>query len=150
MATRTSVFLDTSALFAGIWSKQGGGRLILRLAEAGAIRLVLSSQVISEIEGAIKRKAPDLMGLLAYLLDRSEAEVIREVENKHLRTCRSLTDHPADARILAAAWTGGIEYLVTLDRKHFLGNSTLGKKVPFEMGTPGDFISWYRERITGR
>jgi len=48
MPARFSVFLDTSALFAGIWSAEGGARLVLRLAEVGAIRLLVSSQVLDE------------------------------------------------------------------------------------------------------
>ena len=55
MAARISVFLDTSALFAGIWSSEGGARMILRLGETRAIRLLVSPQVLDEIEGALRR-----------------------------------------------------------------------------------------------
>ena len=50
MPARISVFLDTSALFAGIWSAKGGSRMILKLGEAGVIRLLVSPQVLDEIE----------------------------------------------------------------------------------------------------
>ena len=47
MPARVRAFLDTNALFAGIWSVEGGARMILKLGEAGAIRLLVSSQVLS-------------------------------------------------------------------------------------------------------
>lgn len=62
MVTRVSAFLDTSALFAGIWSAEGGARMLLKLGETGAIRLLVSSHVLDEIERALRRKAPDTLG----------------------------------------------------------------------------------------
>ena len=63
MPTRVRVFLDTSALFAGIWSVAGGSCMILRLGEAEAIRLLVSLQVLDEIEGALRRKAREMRGV---------------------------------------------------------------------------------------
>ena len=73
-STRTSVFLDTNALVAGVWPTAGGARTTPKLAEAGAIRLLANSHVLEEIEGALRRRAPARLGLLALFLDRSRAE----------------------------------------------------------------------------
>jgi predicted nucleic acid-binding protein len=145
MADRPTVFLDTSALFSGIWSEQGGARLILTLAEVGAIRLLTCSQVLEEIESAIRRKAPDLLGLLAFVLDRCDLEIAPDGSRKLRKTCLVLAGHAADARILAAAWHA--QYLVTLDRKHILSSRKLRKATPFRIATPGEFIDWYREHV---
>jgi len=148
MPARFSVFLDTSALFAGIWSAEGGARLVLRLAEVGAIRLLVSSQVLDEIERALRRKAPDTLGLLALLLDRSGIEVVPSPTAKMVLDSQALIGHPGDAQMLAAAWSAGADYFVTLDRKHFLDNQALKDNVPFPIGTPGDFLAWYRGQLT--
>jgi predicted nucleic acid-binding protein len=148
MPARFSVFLDTSALFAGIWSAEGGARLVLRLAEVGAIRLLVSSQVLDEIERALRRKAPDTLGLLALLLDRSGIEVVPSPTAKMVLDSQALIGHPGDAQMLAAAWAAGADYFVTLDRKHFLDNQALKDNVPFPIGTPGDFLAWYRGQLT--
>ena len=147
MAARISVFLDTSALFAGIWSSEGGARMILRLGEARAIRLQVSPQVLDEIEGVLRRKSPDMLGLLALLLDRSRIEVVPVSSQEGLEQSRSLTNHVGDAQILAAAWAAAVDYFVTLDRVHFLDNPGMRAAVPFPLGTPGDFLIWYRERF---
>lgn len=147
MPARFSVFLDTSALFAGIWSAEGGARMILRLGEVEAIRLLVSSQVLDEIERALRRKAPATLGLLALLLDRSGIEVVPSPTPKVVQDSQALIGHPGDAQLLAAAWAAGVDYFVTLDRKHFLDNQVLKDNVPFPIGTPGDFLAWYKERL---
>jgi predicted nucleic acid-binding protein len=142
------VFLDTSALFAGIWSASGGARMILKLGEVGAIQLLISPQVLTEVEGALRRKAPDILDLLTLLLNRSQAKVVPLLSSDAVRESLALTHHAGDAQVLAAAWQAGIDYLVTLDHEHFLDNTPLRDAVPFPIGTPGDFLTWYRERIT--
>jgi predicted nucleic acid-binding protein len=144
MPTRVSVFLDTSALFAGVWSSEGGGRMILKLGEAGAIRLLVSPQVLEEIEGALRRKAPELLGLLALLLDRSGVEVTPPPPPQAVQNSLALTGHAGDAQVLAAAWSTGVDFFATLDREHFLDNPVLREKIPFPVGSPGDFLAWYR------
>ncbi len=150
MPTRVKAFLGTSALFAGIWSAEGGARVILKLGEVGAIQLLVSSQVLIELEGALRRKAPDLLGLLAVLLERSGVEVTPAPTPELVQQSRALIAHPGDAQILAAAWIAGTDYLVTLDRQHFLDNERLKEGVSFPVGTPGDFLAWYRGQFIGR
>jgi predicted nucleic acid-binding protein len=147
MPAKVRAFLDTSALFAGIWSVEGGARMILKLGEAGAIQLLVSSQVLREIESTLRRKAPDLLGLLALLLDRSSVETVPLPAPEVVQESQALTGHPGDAQVLAAAWAAGVDYFVTLDRKHFLDNPGLKEAVPFPIGTPGDFLTWYRGRF---
>jgi len=121
--------------------------MILKLGEVGAIRLLVSTQVLDEIESALRRKAPDMRGLLALLLDRSGIEVVPSPMSKVIQDSQALTGHLGDAQVLAAAWATGADYFVALDRKHFLGNPTLRAAVPFPVGTPGDLLAWYRAQL---
>jgi len=148
MAEKPRVFLDTSALFSGIWSEQGGARHILTLGEMGALELVTCSLVLTEIESAVRRKAPDLLGLLAFILDRCDLEIAPDGAAGITETCTTLTGHAADARILSAAWSA--EHFVTLDRRHILENRKLIKAAPFKIVTPGQLIEWYRASLAGR
>ncbi|MFV2045187.1 MAG: PIN domain-containing protein [Anaerolineales bacterium] len=147
MATRIRIFLDTSVIFAGIWSSKGGGRMLLRLGEAGAISLVTSRLPIQELEGALRNRAPQSLGALALLLDGSDIAVVGEPAAADRSAARSLVDHPADADILASAMGGDIEYFVTLDRKHFLDNEKLTHTLAFKIGTPGECLEWIRLRL---
>lgn len=144
MGMKARIFLDTSALFAGIWSAEGGARMILKLGEVGAISLLVSSIVLIEIERVLRRKAPKSLGALTLLLDRSGFQVVDQPGLNRVNESLPLSAHIGDAQILAAAWDANADYFVTLDRKHFLNNGALREKVPYQIGTPGDFLAWYR------
>lgn len=145
MAEKRRIFLDTSALFAGLWSESGGGRLILRLGEAGALQIVVSQQVLEELDEVLRRKAPHLLAALARLLDRLQVEVAKPGDPGAYAACLALTGHAGDARILADAWQAGVSYLVSLNQKHILNRPELAEGLPYEIGTPGDFIQSFRE-----
>ncbi len=123
--------------------------MVLRLGEAGAVQLVVSRQVLAELERAIRSKAPHALASLAVLLDRTRVEVAPEPGREVMATCEGLVGHPGDAKVLAVAVASGVDYFVTLDRQHFLSNARLRQAVPFVVGTPGDFLAWFRVRLTG-
>lgn len=147
MPERIRVFLDTSALFSGIWSSEGGARMILKLGESGIINLRVSQQVLTEIEGVIRKKAPQELGTLALLLERSNIDIVSGITKDKLTKSSMVVNHPGDAKIIAAAWSSGVDYFITLDQVHFLKNRKLRKLLPFNVGTPGDFLSWFREQL---
>jgi len=141
------IFLDTSALFSGIWSATGSARMLLKLGEAQAVKLTVSSQVLTEIESVLRHKAPQNLGVLALLLDRSYFRVVSQIPAEHIAHCETIVDYKPDALVLAAAWTAEIDYFVTLDSKHFLDNQQLPTLAPFPVGTPGSCLAWYRSNL---
>jgi predicted nucleic acid-binding protein len=140
MAAAPRVFLDTSAVFAGIWSESGGARLLLRLGEAGALKIVLSRQVLDEMDAVLRRKAPHLLPTLAMLLDRIQVEIAPPGSAEKYQACLALCGHPGDARILADAWGAGVADLVSLNQKHILNHPEFNRQIPLRIGTPGDYI----------
>ena len=143
------VFLDTSALFAGIWSPTGGARRILELGEAGVVSLLVSAQVLGEIESVVRRKAPSELGALAMILDCCGVAPSPDPSHRELSFARAICRHAGDARILAAAIATRPDYFVTLDREHFLDDQAVRAGAPFPIGTPGDFLAWLRQRFPG-
>ena len=147
MAGKVRIFLDTSALFAGIWSEKGGARIILKLGEMGAIQLLVSRQVMAEIDAVLRRKAPHLLGLLAVRLDAANVEILAQPSEEAWKRAADLVVHPGDGLVLAAALDARLDYFVTLDRTHLLDNDRLTQAVPFPVGMPGDFLAWWQERL---
>lgn len=147
MVARIQIFLDTSAIFAGIWSDRGGSRMLLRLGEAGAIALLTSRLALQELEGSLRAKAPEVLGTLALLLDRAQFTIVGPPHKDQLGLTRRLVDHPRDAHILASALGGQVEFFVTLDQKPFLANDRLVTGLPFQLGTPGECLDWLRRRL---
>ena len=48
---------------------------------------------------------------------------------------------------LPAAIASPVDYFITLDRQHFLDHAKMRQVVPFVVGTPEDFLAWFRNRL---
>lgn len=147
MASVPRVFVDTSVVFAALWSDGGGSRMVLKLGEAGVVRVLVSRQVLSEVEGVMRRKAPELLALFSLLLERSGVEIVASASGKDVARLEKTVGHAGDARIAADAMCAGAAWLVTLDKAHLLGNRGLAASMPYSIGTPGDFLAWYRQTL---
>ncbi len=149
---RANLFLDSSALFAGIASSTGAARVLLELAECGLIVITVSEQVIAETERALARKAPAALPAYRQALRTVGLRIRRDPSPDDVLTCRDMIAHPADAPILARpSWAPAqpsargqarqaqTDFLVTLNRRHFIDSG-------LRIGTPGEALAWIRER----
>jgi predicted nucleic acid-binding protein len=146
MAAEPRVFLDTSVLFAAVLSETGGSRLILKLGESGAVGLWVGSRVLKEAEAVLNRKAAQSKSTFALLLDQAEVSVGPSPDQAALSQARAVVTYPSDAHILGEALAAEVDYLVSLDRKHLVGNPR-ASDLPFPIGAPGDFLAWVREHL---
>lgn len=146
MSIETQVFLDTSVLFAAVWSESVGSRLILKLGEMGAASLWVGPSVLREAEAALKRKSPESRPHMALLLDRAQVQVGPEAGTAVLAQARSAVDYAPDAQVLAEALELKVDYFVSLDREHLVGNPRT-ESLPFAVGTSGEFLEYYRQQI---
>ena len=146
MRSRPRVFLDTGALFSAVASATGGPLMILKLGEAGAIDLWVGPRVLREAEAVMEPKRPASKAYFAVLLDRSGIRVTREASEELLAAARAVVSYVPDAEIVAEALTAGVDYLVSCDREHLLGNPHT-EGLFFPMGTAWDFLAWYRQRL---
>ena len=146
MSGRPGVFLDTGALFSAVYSATSGPRTILRLGEAGAIDLWVGPWVLRETEAVMEQKLPASKAYFAVLLDRSGIRVTTEANEELLAAARAIVSYLPEAQIVAEALTAGVDYFVSFDREHLLGNPHT-EGLSFPMGTAGDFLAWYRQRL---
>jgi predicted nucleic acid-binding protein len=140
------VFIDTSALTAGLASPTGASHVILALAEGELITLVIAEEVLVEAERNLQEELPRALPeyrrfLAACPLERAAMPSVAEV------AAAKEFIHPKDAPILAAAMSLEVDYLVTLNRKHFLDDPEVARKSGLCIGTPGDFLAWFRKRL---
>lgn len=139
-----NLFLDSSALIAGIVSAKGAARALLLLAESGHIEVTISEQVLAETERAIARKVPLALSDLRQAILASQAQIVRDPPPQDVNAHPNLISHPADTPIVLAAMQAKVDYLVTLNRKHFINDPEVARKSGLNIGTPGDALSWVR------
>ncbi len=142
-----NLFLDSSALIAGIVSTKGAARALLLLAESGHITVTISEQVLAETERTIARKVPLALGDLRQAILASQPRIVRDPSPEDVNAHPNLVSHPADVPILLAAMQAKVDYLVTLNRKHFIDDSGVSKRSGLRIGTPGDVLIWVRGQV---
>src|SRR3989338_4363250 len=137
MPKRHNVFLDTSAILAGLNSPNGAAGVILAACFSKRIVPVISPQVIEEADRNIPLKFPALItAWQSFLL--IPPKVTKEPSLKQIRAAYEILP-TSDAPILASAMAVGPAALVTWNTRHFLARSVTDA-APFPILTPGDFL----------
>jgi predicted nucleic acid-binding protein len=115
------IFLDSSVLYAAVFSATGPARRLILIGLAGSVTLTISDLVLEETKRNLTTNAPSALPyfhLLADLLSSlitnpAKAAVVKAAEIVHLK----------DAPIVAAAAKAKAEYLATHDVKHLLNHA---------------------------
>jgi predicted nucleic acid-binding protein len=144
---KINLFLDSSAHIAGIVSAKWAARALLLLAEAGQIMVTISEQVLAENERAIARKVPKALNDLRQAILASQVRIVRDPSSEDVSAHPKLISHSADIPIVLAVMQAKVDYLVTLNRKHFIGVPEAARKSGLNIGTPGDALSWVRGQV---
>ena len=136
----TRIFLDANVYFSGFYSDRGASYLLMELVERKKIQVYASRLVLREAERNLRSKAaPETLKVFHRFLQNTKIHIVFPSDDKRFKTYEELI-HPKDFPVLSAALTARVEYLVTLDRKHFLTPS-LQKIKEFKILTPGDFLT---------
>ena len=142
------LFLDSSALFAGVVSSEGAARVLLLLAESGHIAATISEQVLAETERAIARKVPRSLNDFRQAVFASKVQIVRDPSPEEVNANLNLIFHAADVPIVLSAMGAKVDYLVTLNRVHFIDDPDVAIKSGLRIGTPGDALHWVREQFS--
>lgn len=143
------IFLDSSALMAGIISPTGAGRVLLQLGHAGLIQLVVSEQVLAETERNLARKAPAALPAFRQAVKEAGTRRVKDPPADLVRRSSGLMSHKTDIPILLAAMQAHVDFLVTLNRRHFIDDPKVAEAAGLRIGTPGDALAWVRGRLVG-
>jgi predicted nucleic acid-binding protein len=123
-------------MIAGLASASGGSHKVLALAELGIITPYISADVEREVLRNVAKKLPKAVVHFERLMQELSFTVIEASEQESERARLIINEH--DTPIMAAAMSGGVDWLLSLD-KHFL---TLKEKgtLDFTVATPGEFL----------
>jgi predicted nucleic acid-binding protein len=145
--SKIKVFLDSSAVIAGIISSAGAARVLLVMSENGQIESFISEQVITESERTIAKKVPSALPEFRQTLKDAELKIVKNPTQKEIEENLYLIADKDDVPILLSAMKAHVDYLATHNRKHFLDDPKVAEKSGIKIGTPGDVLAWIRENI---
>ncbi|MEK6657675.1 MAG: PIN domain-containing protein [Nitrospirota bacterium] len=142
---RPKVFLDTSTLIAGIASSKGAARAVLQLAEIGLIELIVSRQVIVEADRNIEEKLPEMLNEYRGFIKLLAPVLVDDPLQKDIAKYLTVIN-PDDAPILASAVISDADFLVTWDKRHFIGKN-IRIHSSLKIVTPGEFLKHFRKYV---
>lgn len=138
---RKTLFLDSSVLFSAVNSSTGGSAKLFTLKN---IQIVTSKTVLTEVERNIRIK------LTSFHLNRffvlvNKLEILPQIPDKESikKALEIIVDK--DAVILSEAKKASCDYLVTLDKKHFLTHKVALFLEPQIVVTPALFLNTVRD-----
>jgi len=144
---KNNIFFDTSALIAGIISAQGAARALILLAEDEKIVITVSEQVITEMERNIARNVVKAVQFARELILSLNIRIVRDPDIEAVHLCQDWMHHPGDVPILLAAVHARVDFLATLNTKHFIDDLEVSRRSGLRIGTPGDALSWVRVQL---
>lgn len=142
-ADRWRVFLDTNILIAGLASRTGASAAILDLGEAEEILIVLSRQVLVEADRTFTAKFPHLVDRYRTFIKNLSPLLANDPPGSAVKDAAQVI-HVDDAPILAAATHERIDYLVTLNTRHFT-TPQVRAFLPVPIVTPAEFLNAFRK-----
>lgn len=144
---KLNIFLDSSALIAGVISETGAAHVLLQLGETEDIVLLISEVVVNETRRSVARKSPDNLEDVQKEIKKSRIKILQDPSDEEIQANLYLMDDPDDVPILLAAMKAKVDYLATHDHKHFLDNPKVAERSGLKIGTPGDVLAWIRENL---
>ncbi|HSM24258.1 MAG TPA: putative toxin-antitoxin system toxin component, PIN family [Anaerolineaceae bacterium] len=143
-----NLFFDSSALIAGIISDKGAARALLLLAEDQRIKISVSEQVIVEVERNIAKKIPKILNLAREMIRESNVKIYKDPSKEEVKEHLDWINHEADVPILVSAVKAKVDFLVTLNTKHFLDDPDVTFRSGLRIGTPGEALTYVRQQLT--
>ena len=139
----TRVFLDASVLFSAAYSARGASREILRRSLRHEIDIVVSRHVVEEARRNLGHKAPQALDAFEELISLLSTEMEADPSPSELQAAARYINLK-DAPIIAAAVNADVDYLVTLDQKHFIADPTVGQRCGLNIVTPDQLVAILR------
>jgi predicted nucleic acid-binding protein len=115
------VFLDSSVLYAAVFSTTGPARRLILKGLQGSITLCISDLVLEETKRNLAQNAPETLPSFTIIADLLSPQVIRPTKAAVLKAAQIV--HLKDAPIVAAAAKAKAEYLATHDVKHLINHA---------------------------
>ena len=140
---RIKVFIDTNVLIAGVHSVTGASASILDLCEARVLQMVVSQQVLIEADRKFTVKFPQLVSRFRQFIHNLAPLMVEDPTPDSVEKAATIVDRK-DASILAAAQNANVDFLITLDKKHFLNPKTR-QKIMLKVVSPIEFLQSFEK-----
>ena len=74
--------------------------------------------------------------------------IVRDPHSEEVLQRQDWISHPADVPILVAAVRARVDFLATLNTRHFIDDPGVSRRSGLRIGAPGDALAWVREQLS--
>jgi len=134
------VFLDANVYFSAARSVSGGSSIVCELIKKKKVTLYATRQVLREAERNVREKEPISVRLRFYELMVDLNPQIVTIYKRSAESHYSKIIDKKDIHVLEGARKTKVDFLVTLDRKHFLTKKVKEAVLPFVVVSPGELL----------
>ena len=135
------VLIQSSVLFSAALSLKGGSRQVLNLAKQGKIYAFTSQDIIDEVKEHLKQDYPKHANQLDEFIKNYNLEIYPPLTEKEVLPFKiGYVQDKDDVHVVAVAAKLDVDYLISLDKKHFLQNTKLAHKLGIRIVSPGEFL----------
>jgi len=140
------VFLDSNVLISGLFSDRGAPRLLLDILclRLPVLTAVTGAYNIAEVERNLTAKLPAALPVFKAVLVRMGIDIIPLPGKSDLKPWAGITVEK-DTPVLASAFSGKADVLVTGDKQHLL--KAKSADLPFEILSPAEFVDDFLPRF---
>lgn len=138
------IFVDTSVFFSACYSQTGASFEIFRFALQGSAKLITSDYVIQETQRNLSRKSPDVLPKFKEFLEIIDFEYANPSVEEVLKA--AIFTELKDAPVVAAALYAGADFLVSLDRRHLVGQTRVSEESGIPILLPEELLRLLRDR----
>lgn len=141
----TTIFIDSSVLFAACFSETGASAELIRRGLRGEITLAVSDVVLEETRrnlSQLPRRAEEALAQLERFLSVTSFKQVK-ANQRQVRQAAKYT-HAKDAPIVAAAKRAKVDYLVSLDRKHLVNAVEVARRARLKIVLPEELVKELR------
>ena len=139
------IFFDTSVYIAALISPGGVAGELIRLAEAGVIRMIVSEEVIIESDRVLALKFPELIQESRKLWAHLSPEIAPNPTASQIKLFLEKLPK-GDASILCAAHRAKVSVFVTWNTRDFMSHY-VSSLVDFPIVVPADCLKLFRKWI---
>jgi putative PIN family toxin of toxin-antitoxin system len=123
---KTRIVLDTSVLYAGLYSSKGASFRVLEAIEEGKLQIVISTTLLFEYEDILKRNQ-EILGLSSQEIEKILDYFCMKSEHQKIYFLwRPRLPDPKDDHLLELAIASGTKLIVTHNTKDFKGVEEFG------------------------
>ena len=143
---KEKLFIDASVLVAATFSDTGASFFIFRLAEKGLVDITITEEIVRESRSSLARNYEQkIVFSMIKMLSRHKKSIKPDIDN--YPSYKELIEDKKDLHVLAGAKEYEADFLITLDRKHFMTEKLAKANLPFEIILPGDYLKILRKKI---